>query len=283
MNIVSEYDDFKNEIEEIFSDNIEIAKKWQCEEVPEDLYYNHGEYMNKNSRDSIEYIIKQLKNNSTSSRAIIPLIDINDVIESGDDFLPSLNIIQFGFKEDKKEELYINVYLRALEVNHFLKINISEIYLLCEKIKKSIRSINGINLTIYAFRAQYKQKFGCFKKAKIDRINCQELAYYVYDKENEKIIELLDEKLELQETVIHVDGLKNLKESIDILNKKNESNYYNQDLCDKLSELIKYMEELKEESQNTSLYRDLEDKQKSIDEKMKSLINEFEKLGEVKK
>ena len=41
--------------------------------------------------------------------------------------------------------------------------------------------------------------------------------------------------------------------------------------------------EAKEESQNTSLYRDLEDKQKHIDEKMKCLINEFKKLGEVKK
>ena len=136
MNIVSKYNDFKEEIEEIFSDNIKIAEKWQCKEVPEDLYYNHGEYMNKNSCDSIEYIIKQLKNKSTSNRAVIPLINIEDVLKSGDDFLPSLNIIQFGFKEDKKEELYITVYLRALEVNHFLKINISEIYLLCKKIKE---------------------------------------------------------------------------------------------------------------------------------------------------
>lgn len=124
--------------------------------------------------------------------------------------MSSLDIIQVGFSRHTKDELYITVYLRALEVNHFLKINICEIYLIIKRIEEEFKSVENVNINILAFRAQYKEKFGCFGKAEMDVITPQKIMMYLMDKDFEKLICLLEEKLELSETVINCNGIEEL-------------------------------------------------------------------------
>ncbi|MEI7942270.1 MAG: metallophosphoesterase, partial [Candidatus Riflemargulisbacteria bacterium] len=69
-NLTCEFSSFEKEIQTHFSDIIPIAKDWQSQDVPENLYYNHGKYMQSESIWGMDYIIRELKNKSTSSRAI---------------------------------------------------------------------------------------------------------------------------------------------------------------------------------------------------------------------
>ena len=124
--------------------------------------------MQHNGVPAIDFVINELKSKATSSRAIIPLINFEQVVNSGDDFLPSFDLVQFGFEHEIKNQLYVTLYLRALEVNHFLKINLCEIYVMCKKISEEIRSIESIDVTVIAFKAQYKEHYGCFERAEID-------------------------------------------------------------------------------------------------------------------
>ncbi|PTR87904.1 metallophosphoesterase family protein, partial [Bacillus anthracis] len=230
MNIRSDLNTFNNDVQTIFHNQINIAEEWQEETPPSTLYYNHGQYMFKGKVDPIEYVINELKDKATSSRAIIPLINMEDVVGSGDNFLPSLDIIQFGFKEDNKEELYVTLYLRALEVNNFLKINLSEVYVMCKKIRERIREISILNITIFSFKAQYREKYSCFRKADIDMIDESDLMMSVVEKDINTIISLLENKHELSETVVHLDGVEKLERCIKNYNKRKKE-VYSEDIC----------------------------------------------------
>lgn len=78
------------------------------------------------------------------------------LLRAATNHLPSLDVIQFGFDDDTKSKLHLTVYMRALEVNHFLKINIAEMYLLIGSVCDKFRSIQTLELNVIAFRAQFK-------------------------------------------------------------------------------------------------------------------------------
>jgi hypothetical protein len=272
INIISEYNQFKDEISSYFSDDIDKAKDWQAETVPENLYYNHGKYMKSDGNRGMDFVIDELKNKATSSRAIIPLIDFDDVYDSGDNFLPSLDIIQFGFANEEKSKIYVTIYLRALEVNHFLKINLCEIYVMLEEIIEEIRSIEEVNITILAFRAQYKEKYGCFRKAQIDSITESKLMIFLIDEDFEKIIDLLNEKLELRETVIQDKGLKKLKNALDTIYEKNKCS---KQLLALTADVIDKLNSLKSERKKTSNYSEIRETEKLLEDSIKNLIEGF--------
>lgn len=279
MNITIKLDEFNSQIENIFSDKIIIAEEWQEKIPPNTLYYNHGQYMFKGNMDAIEYVIKELKNKATSSRAIIPLINMEDVVGSADNFLPSLDIIQFGFKEDNKKELYITLYLRALEVNNFLKINLSEVYVMCKKISEKIRGISILNITIFSFKAQYREKFSCFRKAEIDILDESELMISVMEKDINTIICLLENKHELSETVVHLNGVEKLERCIKNYNRRNKK-VYSDDICNSISDLKKNMDKLKELRESTSNYTEINQEERNVEVQFQQLIKEFKKLME---
>lgn len=235
--------------------------------------------MFKGKVDPIEYVINELKNKATSSRAIIPLINMEDVVGSGDNFLPSLDIIQFGFKEDNKEELYVTLYLRALEVNNFLKINLSEVYVMCKKIRERIREISTLNITIFSFKAQYREKYSCFRKADIDMIDESDLMMSVMEKDINAIISLLENKNELSETVVHLDGVEKLERCIKNYNKR-KNDVYSEDICNSINDLKKNMNKLKELRESTSNYTEINQEEGKVEVQLQQLIKEFKKLIE---
>ncbi|MGL5777141.1 metallophosphoesterase family protein [Cetobacterium sp.] len=203
------FSELEHEVITHYSKDLNLAKLWQQPEQPEELYYNHGQYMKDENKDGINFVIEELKRKATSSRALISLISLKMILYSGDNFLPSFDLIQFGFKEESKETLYVTLYLRALEVNHFLKINFCELYLLIKKIKEHILSLKNVNINIIAFKAQYKENYGCFQKPKLDLLSEAALSIIFQNNPN-KIKALLEEKLAFSETVIENKGIISL-------------------------------------------------------------------------
>lgn len=274
MNLNTDLSSFIESVEKIFKDSIDIAQSWQLKESPNTLYYNHGEYMHTNENDSIDYVIDELKRKATSSRAIIPLLRLEDVLKGGDSFLPSLDSIQFGFMNEEKNELCVTIYMRALEVKNFLPINICEVYLIVKRIQHEIRSIKKINITIFAFRAQYKEKFGCFKKANIDMLESYDIMKYTMKKDINTIIEWLENKLELSETIIHLDGLIHLDESI----SRDDDDFYTEELKVSLKKLIHSMEDLKILREKTSNYDEIKKKEAVVECNMRDVISRFKEI-----
>jgi thymidylate synthase len=100
---------------------VSLAKDYQNPVKPPSLYINHGEYI---TSDGIVHIINELKLKQTSNRALLSLINQEDIIGSGDNPIPSFMVLQFSLEG---EELYVTTYFRALEVANFLNVNLEEI------------------------------------------------------------------------------------------------------------------------------------------------------------
>ena len=264
---------FNTQVEHVFSKDIQDAKLWQeTDKVPDSLYYNHGAYMKDENKTAIDFIIEELLSKATSSRAIIPLIRFKDVIESGDGFLPSFDLVQFGFLLETKTTLIVTVYLRALEVNHFLKINICEIYLLCKQIADKIRSISDVNIELFAFRAQYKEKFGCFKKARIDMINESDLTIMI-QRDATIIIPLLNEKKDFSETVVQDIGIDNLSRALNAINKAIP---IKTTILEIMERILITMDKLKSERKKTSNYVTIESIETDLNSRFDEMINAIE-------
>lgn len=278
MNLVADFKDFTKDIETLFKNYIGIAAKWLEEDIPDDLYYNHGMYINTQQKKGIDYVIEELERKSTSSRAILPLLILEDVIESGDGHLPSLDIIQFGFTSEDKSCLKVTLYLRSLEVNHFLKINLCEVYLMAKEIIREIRTIKTININVISFKAQYLEEYGCFKKAKIDIYNSAEIMMIVTEKDIKKIIELLKDKLQIMETVINDDGVKNLLECITIYQTKKGYSFYNSKLIKGLESAYNQLIYIKELRIRTSAYEEIKEEEKKFRYQLNDSIEAFQEL-----
>lgn len=273
MNICTEYSNFEKDINTFFPNSIKVAEDWQSKIVPQSMYYNHGEHMQTKEVWGIDHIIKELNNKPTSSRAIIPLIDFNDVVNSGDQYLPSLDIIQFGFADDTKIKAFVTIYMRALEVNHFLRINLCEIYIMLKRIVAENRTIKDVDITVLAFRAQFKEKYGCFRRAEIDRISEAKLTIMLLEKNYQAIIDLLKEKVELSETVVQDRGLNYLQNAlIEAVGTKACSEI----LLEKIADVLKQLNILRIEREKTSNYSEIEKIEQSVTQVFNNLINEFE-------
>lgn len=257
MIIKSDLSTYKKDMVQHFMQDINSAKLWLEESVPSALYYNHGKYMVSDGEKGIDYVVDELNRNSTSNRAIIPLIHFGDVLKHRFDYLPGLNSVQFGFVNDEKTELCCSVYLRSLEVSKFLKINLSEIFTLVSHISEEIRSIQKINIYLYAFKAQYKEHFSCFKKAYIDTIGLGELAHIIY-KDSHKLFDLLKNKFDMNETIVNTSGLELL---YDIMH---DSQIYSVECINGLADVINKLKELESEYRKNSNYHTIEPLENNI-------------------
>lgn len=295
MRIVGTYEDFVSNLESfLLNDYIKIgdnkydyptlAKMWEKEEVPEELYFNHGNCFNIDGKSGIDFICDQIKAKPTSNKIILTTSNMKRVRKAfeKDDYLPSLLSIQFGL-EKNTGEMKITMTLRALEAGYFLKINICEIkYILEELIKRSI-DIRRVNIAIYAFRVQKREKFLCFLKAQIDVMGKLKLAAVVNHAGIDRICQLLQEKRDGVETITRMEGLRTLYDSM------NESNLaaadipgafiYPQAVLDILKEVLELYEKLDNEHKKTSIRKDTEkDIEAKIDAELGRLIAELEKL-----
>lgn len=277
LNLSMSYPAFNEQIERIFHEQIIAARLWQeTEKVPDSLYYNHGQYMRYNDVTATGFVIEELKSKATSSRAIIPLINFKMVVESGDGFLPSFDLVQFGFLSEERTNLCVTLYLRALEVNHFLRINLCEIYLMCKQIAHEIRSIETVNVNIFAFKAQYKENFGCFRRAEIDRIDESEITLSLHDN-LDYIVRLLEEKRDLNETVIENKGMTSFFKALQASNKRRP---FKAIILERSKSILDTMKELKSEREKTSNYTLIKKIENQLDGQFNEIINMF-KDGEI--
>lgn len=250
IQVKQNYDKFKEEIENRFNSIIEDAKVWQEKDCPDCLDYTHGQLMSHGSISWDRHIIETLKRNPTSKRAIIPLIDKEMAFKGGDGKLVSFDLVQFGFGSDDCNDLHITVYFRALEIKQFLPINLCEIYLMAERIRSEIRAIQNITVCIFAFKAEAKTNYGCYKKSQLDIITESKLCKLVNDKSWDDIRLLLDEKAKMGDTVIDLAWLKKLQNVFD--------EFYNGNNAEKVKSQICTVEEkllvLRDERERCSIY-----------------------------
>lgn len=206
---------FEAEILDKFASCLEEANDWQSFTCPQHLDYTHAELMNNGDIHWDQFAIDKLKENPTNKRTVIPLITKEMSFKSGDGKLVSFDIVQFGFLDNTCSDLYITVYLRALEIRHFLPINICEVYLMAKKIKESLKSVENISLCLFAFRAEAKKNYGCYKKSKIEMLSESELCRLLADHNFKKLKSLLAEKAQMGDTVIDETWLINLDRAFD--------------------------------------------------------------------
>jgi predicted phosphodiesterase len=272
--INTKYQDYVKDMEKYFKKDIKTAEGWLALKCPDTLYYNHGKYMvvNDEKDSGIDHVIKTLKRNATSTHAIIPLINLRDVVNSHNDRYPGLCSIQFKFKNNKYEELCCSVYIRSLEVSKFMKINLAEIYLLIKKIKFKI-SFERVDISIFAFKVDYREKFNAFVKAKMDMMTEAKIANIIYKNKNEDMINLLENKFELNITEVDTSGIES------IISHMKESGKYGRHIINLFNEIVKYMEELENEQSRNSNYSEMNEIQNKISDKAKTLIEELQKKG----
>ena len=261
MNISVHYKNQLNaldkEINKEFPEALIKAKEWQADKRPTNLTFNHGERIYSNAPDSpFDYVLEALKKDY-NNRAIIPLYTSKEVQESQDGELPSFTLVQFGFSDDTKNEFVLTLYLRAWEISKFAKINICELYLICEKVKREYSMLRNVNINIFAFRSHIHEDFSCFEKAALDiEENINRVANYVAKYQVEKVVKLLEDKKMTNESVIILDGLyalkKNMQATFDIENEEGNLTY-SKELLDSLDELIELTKEIKNiRSKNSS-------------------------------
>jgi hypothetical protein len=185
------------------------AQDWQNPTRPPDLLFNHGEYMHAH-KDSVKYVIDELRRKPTSNRACISLVDTAPIMKSGDGPLPSFLLFQAGFDGPSLETLTVTAYYRALEATAFLPINITELALLSEQIRDAIPSISKVQVTMHAFRTHSAEGNSVHRRSKLDTLDDTELQTLITDLEHEALSEYVREKA-APTSIIEVSGLSALR------------------------------------------------------------------------
>ncbi|CAA9203490.1 hypothetical protein [Flavobacterium collinsii] len=217
----------------------ELAELWQLPSRPNTLKFNHGEYLNKNSKSALTYLIDELRIKNDSNRACWSLIDMDILIGSGDTPIPSFLVLQAGISDDNKT-LSITCYYRALEIKNFLPINLAEICLIASEINNAFgNKFDNITITIHAFNAYVKDNFTCLSRAKLDTFTEAEIATKIAVIGNGPrwIKDVLDEKKDHLESNIEIIGINNLISSIKLYIKENRSELYSQEFLNLLEEV----------------------------------------------
>lgn len=255
----------------------DLAKMWEQDTVPDKLYFNHGSYFFVDDQSGIDFVYEQLRDKPTSNRIVLSTYNMKKIQESlGDkNYLPSLESIQFG---KNGNTLMVHMHLRALEVCHFLKINICEIEYLLLQLKDKGIEFETVNIVISSFRAQKKQKFNCFLKAEIDTLSSFEICRIVMAGRFGKICELLKEKQDGSETITKSKGIQNLYDAIIQSNKDSELKKFPDDVLDTLKEVLHIYDSLNNFHKKESV-PDLQEKQceEQVQVLLGNVINELEK------
>lgn len=312
LQVKSSFTEFRSDVETHFGNKIELktldqeysysqlAEMWEAPQLDKNvLYFNHGMYFCSEQYPSgIDYIIHEIGEKITSSRAVLVTSNTKDIAATAPDaLLPSLLSIQFGFGQEHTT-LHITMNLRALEASRFLKINICEILLLAKQLYKKY-PFHNIEVVISAFRVQIKKNFSCFLKAKLDTlaqtnkiaVNLSSLIYSDTQEEItqkvEYIVRLIEDKKQRTETVIETAGIENLLRSIADVKTELSSNKkalrskfdlvytYTEELLAKLNKLKEKRASSSEQTENMASLEE------EIEQQYNKLINGLERLKEI--
>lgn len=296
LEIKNDYDKFSTELDNFLKDDylkigdkkysyFDLAEKWEADEVPEELYFNHGSRFKVDGVTGIDFVKKKLKEKATSNRIVLSAYNMENIVKSFDDsvYLPSLESIQFG-KIEENGELLVSMQLRALEANRFLKINICEIAYILKELRKEPNSVsfNKVNINISAFRVQGKERFNCFLKAGIDKLTPSKLGTKVNYGKIDEICKLLEEKRDGMETITVVKGIKTLFEAMEDSNEEageNTTFQYTDEVLDGLKEVLNVYENLDIIHRSSSIQSDMERQcELEIDKLLGELIRKLRNL-----
>ena len=212
MQIRTSFSSYEKSITDNFASIKDDAIAWQSTTGDEHLELTHGQQMDGRDVSWLDFLVKTLKENPTTKRAIIPLIDKEKVFHSSDDqYLVSFDLIQVGFSSNSCNTLYITVYLRALEVRYFLPINMYEVYLITKKLKDHFPTIEELSICLFSYRAEAKKNYGCLKKADIDILSESQICQLIFEKKYQNISALLEQKKLTGDTVIDMRWLTKVK------------------------------------------------------------------------
>lgn len=296
LKISNDYEKFSNDLEKYFENEVlkigdkeydyfDLAKMWEADDVPEELYFNHGSYFKVNELTGIDFVKKKLNQKSTSNRIILSTYNMKELVQSFDDngYLPSLESIQFG-KIDEEGKLLVHMHLRALEANWFLKINICEIAYILTELKKGTDAIdfNKVDISISAFRVQKKERFNCFLKAEIDKLPEPKLGAKVSHGKIEELCKLLEEKRDGMETITKVRGVEAVYEAMKASNEEADdmsSIRYDDEILRIFEEVLDVYKELSNIHDRTSISSQQE---KECEMKIDTLLGDvIQKLKEL--
>ncbi|MDC4578946.1 hypothetical protein NQ820_04780 [Acinetobacter baumannii] len=129
-----------------------IAKEWMSFEKPENLIFNHGQYI---TEAGFNHIIEEINGKPNSNRALYSLLNYDEICNKGDHPIPSFLVFQVTIEGNI---LYATAFFRALEIEIFLPVNLQEIKLNLQKIfsKCNLNYVNTIKFALYAFNAYKK-------------------------------------------------------------------------------------------------------------------------------
>ena len=243
-----------------------IAEEWQSRLKPEHLHINHGEFIHKYG-DGYEFIAQELIKKRDSNRAVISLINMETIIDSGDDPIPSFMLLQFGSSNEDFTKLFVTAYFRALEVSRFLPINLAEIAIFIKKLKIKLPIIEKLILIIHAFKAYSKPHFDCLAKSDLDTTECNIIAKAVCDKDTTKIREWISSKQTRVSSVIYTEGLSNLSKAFQAWPENFKS-----EIQKNIQKVIEYMTLLKEARNSSSHSKLIDDLEKKIDSHLEKAI-----------
>ena len=295
LRINTEYREFCDSLEKFLKDDymkigekkynyFDLAEKWEADEVPDDLYFNHGSYFKVNGTSGIDFVKEQLSKKPTSSRIVLATYRMKDIIESLDDsvYLPSLESIQFG-RSKNNGVLLVHMQLRALEASRFLKINICEIAYILKKLREGNIVFDKVEITISAFRVQKKERFNCFLKAEIDKLTAQKLGAKVNHGKIDELCKLLEEKRDGMETITKVNGIQNVFEAMKASNEEAGENApirYADEILEMFKEVLDVYKRLDSIHRESSIHSEEEEQcEKNIDELLGKLVQKLKVLN----
>lgn len=220
INVKIPLETFEEEIHQHFEKHLGDAGDLLQTVPPDTMRYNHGQYLvTASGLTGVEYIVQHLTDSPNSARAILPLVDFEEVVATNShhrhrDDLPSLNLIQFTRDRNDMSTLNITMYFRSLEVNHYLRINFCEAYLLAKEIAERLQSVQSVNLTVYAFIAQYYNGYKLGNKvSRIDMMSSESLTLYLAKQQYSLLAELFEEKRDLH-TYADTNAIKNMAKAL---------------------------------------------------------------------
>ena len=249
-------------IENVLSDVHQLAEQWSADECPKNLYFNHGQY----KVGGVDNIISELKEKPSSNRALYSLINQETIMNSGDDPIPSFMLFQCVLE---RGVLYCNVYLRALEVSKFLRINLEEIRINIERIYNSSLSFDSVRLVIFACRAHHSPNFNPLEKPKLDLLSQYQMLTML--KHDRSELARVLEQMAGGQTVIKSKSLRDLYEIVD--GEWNGSN--KQRLLSLLDTTIGDIEELQAIRKQHSHHERVSALNSSISKKLDNIAGEF--------
>jgi len=182
------------------------AEAWQSEQPHPKFNFSHGQHFKGDS--GLKYVVDELRAKSSSRRALLSLIDMDDIMGTGDKAIPSFMVAQFGHTGDV---LYVTEYFRALEVGSFLPINLAEMALMVRRILQGgLARPKTVRLLLLAFQAHFTPHFHCLEKADLDVVTGAEIGAAVATQDRKRLLGWLDDKKNRYESEVLTNGLEEM-------------------------------------------------------------------------